>query len=251
VASTFSRLPTELSDEPKLEGLRPPVGQAEAFAAEVFKNDAGRLRCTLVAYHGEGYAEPWLIVTDLAAEVAQASWYGLRGWVEQGYNRVKGEGWNLPRTRIGSCERLGRLWLAVAVATMWVLEVGGEAEAAEQSPPGRAKGGKSAGEDTPQLPDLVASGPGEAKAVGGAAAAAPRRRWSVFARGWNVLRNALAVGLLVLGSWLPEPWPDYPAQGLPPTPAAVAARAARAGPRAGPQPTTSCSTRVIHEDDSG
>src|SRR5262249_1973125 len=88
-----------------LQDLQPAGGEDGAFAAEVFKNEGGRLRCTLVAYHGAGHAEPWLIVTDLSAAVAQASWYGLRGWIEQGYKRVKGEGWNLPRTRITSCAR--------------------------------------------------------------------------------------------------------------------------------------------------
>ena len=87
--------------------MRLQIGETEAFQAAVFKNEEGRLECTLVAFHGEGYAEPWLIVTDLQAAVAKASWYGLRGWIEQGYKRVKGEGWKLPRTRIRDCQRNG------------------------------------------------------------------------------------------------------------------------------------------------
>ena len=132
-------------------------------------NQAG---CSYLGGFPGGHAEPWLIVMDLGPEVAQASWNGLRGWIEQGHKRVKGEGRNLPRTRISSCERLERLWLAVA---------------------------------TPS----------------------PPRTWSVFGRGWNVLRNALAVGLLLLGSWHPEPWPNQPVQGLPPTPAAVTVTASK------------------------
>lgn len=194
--------------------------QSWSCQAEVFKNEPGRLQCTLLAFQGEGHAEPWLIVTDLGPEVAQASWYGLRGWIEQGYKRVKGEGWNLPRTRISTCERLERLWLAVAVATMWVLEVGGEAEEKTESLPG-AKAGKKTGEDTPQLPALVPSSVEAEKANTRATTPSPRRIWSVFGRGWNVLRNALAVGLLMLGSWHPEPWPNHPTEGLPPTPATV------------------------------
>src|SRR5262249_14622138 len=137
-----------------LSQLRLPKNQTRAWSCEVFKNDEGRLRCTLVGYAGEGHAEPWLIVTDLAPEVAQASWYGLRGWIEQGFQRVKGEGWHLPRTRIASCERLERLWLAVAVATLWVLEVGGEAEVAETRGSRAARRTKTVGQDTPALPDL-------------------------------------------------------------------------------------------------
>jgi len=234
----------------KLEDLQPPLGHAWACQAEVFKNDAGRLRCTLLAFHGEGYAEPWLLVTDLLPEVAQASWYGLRGWIEQGYKRVKGEGWNLPRTRITTCQRLERLWLAVAVATLWVLEVGGEAEQTKAPPESSPEEGTGINEERPALPDLGPRPGKEGQVSDEAADRTPQRIWSIFGRGWNVLRNALAVGVLVLGSWHPEPWPDHPRQGLPPTPAACAAQTTEAQARARGQPATTCSTRVIHEYDS-
>src|SRR5438270_12145430 len=134
-----------------LKDLRREDGEAQGLRAEVFGNDRGRLQCTLLASQGQGHAEPWLIVTDLPAEVARASWYGLRGWIEQGYKRVKGEGWNLPRTRIGACQRLERLWLAVAVATLWVLEVGGEAEVDGATAPAEAAT-LGADEESPRLP---------------------------------------------------------------------------------------------------
>jgi hypothetical protein len=233
-----------------LQDLQPPRGQTVALAAEVFKNADGRLECTLLAYHGEGHAEPWLLVTDLAAEVAQASWYGLRGWIEQGYKRVKGEGWNLPRTRITRCERLERLWLAVALATMWVLEVGGEAEAEGRPTAGPASPAATAAA-TPALPDLEPRGAEPARRDSAEGSEEPARRWSVFGRGWQVLRNALAVGILVSGSWHPEPWPDPPAHGLPPTPQARAASAALAA-RPGPQPAASQGSRgAMHTCDSG
>jgi hypothetical protein len=202
-----------------------PKNQTRAWAGEVFKNDEGRLKCTLVGYAGDGHAEPWLIVTDLAPEVAQASWYGLRGWIEQGFKRVKGEGWRLPRTRISSCERLERLWLAVAVATLWVLEVGGEAEVTEKSqrhPPMRTK---TVGQDTPVLPDLEPDAGEKAPRNGHRPEPSAPRNWSVFGRGWNLVRNALAVGVVLVGSWHPEAWPDPPRAGLPPTRAACAAGA--------------------------
>lgn len=77
-----------------------------------------------------------------------------------GYKFAKSEGWQLQRTRITDCARLERLWLAMAVATMWVLEVGGAAEVEEQQ--GRPKAppkGKKVGEDTPALPDLEEARP--------------------------------------------------------------------------------------------
>jgi hypothetical protein len=203
----------------ELKDLRPAIGESQAIEVEIFKNEAGRLSCTLVVFQGEGYAEPWLIVTDLKAEVAKASWYGLRGWIEQGYKRVKGEGWKLPRTRIKDCKRLERLWLAVALATMWVLLVGGEAE--EDGSTSQREGQKpGTEEERPELPDLEAKEE-ESKTSDTAESekpAKPVRMWSVFGRGWNLLRNALAVGVLLLGSWYPELWPDHPSHGLPPTP---------------------------------
>jgi hypothetical protein len=206
-----------------LKDLPLAPGETQAFAAELFKNDEGRLKGTLVAFQGEGYAEPWLIVTDLSAETARASWYGLRAWIEQGYKRIKREGWGLQRTRIEDCQRLERLWLAVAVATLWVLEAGGEAEVAEQRARKKTVP-KTVGVDRPALPDLTTPAVSaeaareEASPQEGPAA---KRIWSVFSRGWQVVRNGLAVGLVVLGSWHPEAWPDPPTRELPTTPAAT------------------------------
>ena len=141
-----------------------------------------------------------------------------------------------------------RLWLAVAVATMWVLMVGGEAEVDGPSAEAEAEGCRSK-EEAACAPDRGRSeGPGSENAGTGAAAAP--RIWSVFGRGWNVLRNALAVGLLVLGSWHPEPWPDHPSHGLPPTPADCGAQATEGQPHTAHQPTTASAIRISHENDS-
>ena len=64
-----------------------------------------------------------------------------------------------------------------------------------------------------------------------------------------MLRNALAVGLLMLGSWHPEPWPDHPRQGLPPTPPIGRAKATEGRPRTAHQPP-GAPVRMIHENDS-
>lgn len=233
-----------------LKDLRLQEGEAWACQAEVFKNEPGRLNCTLLGWQGEGYAEPWLIVTDLDPAVARAVWYGLRGWIEQGYKRLKGEGWKLSRTRMTNPARLERQWLAVAVATMWVLEVGGEAEEAERAgqPQGQPKTGKRAGQDAPELPDLGANPVAAADEPGATAEASPRI-WAVFGRGWNLVRDALAVGMLLLGSWLPEPWPQHPVQGLPPTPTPITAAAGQSSPHTRQAAVTNA-TSVIHKDDS-
>jgi hypothetical protein len=230
-----------------LHDLQPTIGTTQSFTGEVFKNEEGRLNCTLLAFQGEGYAEPWLIVTDLSVGVAQASWYGLRGWIEQGYKRIKGEGWNLPRTRVSTCARLERRWLAVAVATLWVLKVGGEAEVDEAMTANRTSS-QPGDEPTPCLPDL--SQPKESVPGVQATSTKPRRIWSVFARGWNVVRNALAVGFLVLGSWHPEPWPDHPTQGLTPTPAVCASPSNTHQPANGHHTTNASVNTIRHTDDS-
>jgi hypothetical protein len=232
-----------------LAHLRLTKGQPQAWRARVFKNDAGILEGTLLASHDDGYEEPWLLVTDLSPAVARASWYGLRGWIEQGFKRLKGEGWKLPRTRLSSCARLERLWLAVAVATLWVLEVGGEAEAAaEAQQPAPAKG-QRVPEARPALPDLDAGTRGRATKPTGPATAPPPRIWAVFARGWCLLRDALAVGMVLLGSWHPEAWPEQPSAGLPETPSASAEEGADAG-HATPQGTETRSASTGHTMDS-
>jgi len=220
-----------------LKDLQPKSGQTLAFEGAVFKNAEGQLHCTLLAYYDSAYAEPWLLVTDLSGEKAQASWYGLRGWIEQGYKRVKSEGWQLQRTRITDCVRLERLWLAMAVATMWVLEVGGADEV--DHPQGRAKAdrqGKKVGEDTPALPDLGTTvAPAQAvetlEETPPQAKTEPKRIWSVFSRGCALLRNALSLGVIMLGCWYPEAWPHQSTATVPPTAAAASPNNARVAER--------------------
>ena len=71
----------------------------------------------------------WLIVTDLAPEQATAVWYGMRSWIEGGFKDTKRGGWHWHQTKMTDPERAERLWLAIAVATLWVVSVGGEVDA--------------------------------------------------------------------------------------------------------------------------
>ena len=72
-------------------------------------------------------AEAWLILTDLAPTVCDVAWYGLQAWIGPGFNITKPAGkWR--RTRMTDPVRASRLWLAVAVATIWLLSVGGEGD---------------------------------------------------------------------------------------------------------------------------
>ncbi len=82
--------------------------------------------CTLLAQWDKGYAEPWLILTDLTPNEANIGWYKFRAWIESSYRDVKSDGWQWQRTRLSNPERAERHWLAMAVATLWMVTLGGE-----------------------------------------------------------------------------------------------------------------------------
>jgi hypothetical protein len=94
----------------------------------------GRLDCTLLACWEPGHAEAWLILTDLPPGGADPAWYAWRMWIEQGFKVVKSGGWQWQRTRMADPARAGRLWAVLAVATLWMVEVGGAAEPARVPP---------------------------------------------------------------------------------------------------------------------
>ena len=148
--------------------------------------------CTLLARWEDGYKDPWLILTDLPPEASDAGWYGLRAWIEQGFKITKRAGWQWHRTRMSHPERAARLWLAVAVATLWLLSVGG---AADETIPAST------------LLDVTALCPGRPRTR-----RAPRLRLvSVFRQGWVRLRVALLrQAPLPEGRFVPEPWPVVP-----------------------------------------
>lgn len=157
-----------------------------------FSTPSAQLECTLLAFWGEGHEEAWLVLTDLPPAGGDATWYGLRSWIEQFFKDCKRGGWQWQRTRMTDPARAERLWLAVAVATLWLVRVGGAEEEAKPTVP------------APQLRVLAED-----------SAARPRaRRWrlvSVFQQGWTtIVVTLLQHGRLPLGRWLPEPWPVVP-----------------------------------------
>lgn len=83
----------------------------------------------LVAWDA-GYEHPWLILTDLWPEQAQIAWYGMRAWIECGFRHTKRGGWQWNQTRMTDPDRAARHWLAMSVATLWVVSVGGAIDAA-------------------------------------------------------------------------------------------------------------------------
>src|SRR5712691_11230938 len=161
------------------------VGQRWQGRGTAYKSVAAQLECTLLACWDEGYADPWLVLTDLPPEAAEVCWYGLRAWIEQGFKRIKRGGWQWQYTRMNDPARAERLWLAVAIATWWLLSVGGEADA--QLPV----------ETMDEVPHTQRS---------------RRPRWrliAIFHRGWTqILAALLHHSRLPLGEGWPEPWPQ-------------------------------------------
>lgn len=87
------------------------------------------LECTLLARWDEPYRDPWIILTDLHPEHANVCWYAMRAWIEAGFKDAKRGGWRWNHTRMTKPQCAERHWLAIAVATLWAVAVGGEADA--------------------------------------------------------------------------------------------------------------------------
>jgi hypothetical protein len=110
-----------------------PLGRFAAregcrFAATGTAYKSAPLTCTLFALRVAGCADPWLVLSDLAVGSADPCWYALRSWIEQGFKVIKRGGWQWQRTRMTQADRAERLWAVVALATLWLVEVGGLAE---------------------------------------------------------------------------------------------------------------------------
>jgi hypothetical protein len=181
---------------PAVAGAQRPLGTAaraigERWGGEVicFEEPKRRLACTLVACWAPGHQERWLVLTDLTPEPAQAVWYSLRAWVEQGFKDDKCAGWQWHQTQMTDAARAQRLWRAMAVATLWVGSVGGQADA------------------TLPASSLEAL-PKSHVARRQAKYHRPRRVVSYFRRGSWLIEATLLLGRTSpLGQFLPEPWP--------------------------------------------
>lgn len=88
-----------------------------------------QLACTLVARWDAGDKNPWLVLTDLPPTVADVAWYSLRAWIACSDTDMKRGGWHGEQPKMTNPRRAERRWLAMALATLWVVSVGGHAEA--------------------------------------------------------------------------------------------------------------------------
>jgi hypothetical protein len=172
----------------------PRVGTGWSGPVDCFVTRECRLTCTLLARWEDPHAEPWLVLTDLAPEAADVAWYGMRSWIECGFKATKRGGWQWQQTKMTDPERASRLWLAMAVATLWVVSVGGAADAAVpasslEALPLRRVARQSLRPQTRSRPRLL----------------------SCFRRGvLTILATLLTGQTLPLGRFVPAPWPARP-----------------------------------------
>lgn len=170
----------------------PRVGSAWCGKVDCFSGETCRLPCTLLARWDKGYEEVWLIVTDVEPEQATAVWYGMRSWIEGGFKDTKRGGWGWHQTKMVDPERAERLWLAIAVATLWAVSVGGEVDA--------------------NLPASSLEALPETHVARRTTTKRSRPRMlSCFARGIITIVGMLIRGDgLMVGRFVPEPWPTRP-----------------------------------------
>ncbi len=166
----------------------PHAGARFAARGTACQTPGKSLGCTLLACWEPGHAEGWLILTDLPVAAASPCWYAFRSWIEQGFKVFKRGGWQWQRTRMSDPARAERLWLALAVATLWLVVIGAAVESDERK---GTIGALPRGAGQRQRP----------------------REHRLFAVGWATWLAAalsgaeLPVGQLTAESWA-EPWHD-------------------------------------------
>ena len=171
-----------------LSGLITKVGRTWQGEVICFKNLP--LECTLLARWDEAHEEPWLIVTDLKPEQADATWYAMRAWIECGFKDLKRGGWQWQNTRMTDPKRAERLWLAMAVATLWTVAVGSEDEITGQV---------SSFEHPPDISTSETSSPKPKN----------KRLLSCLRKGMLIILAMAINGRAVpLGQLHPQPWPS-------------------------------------------
>lgn len=170
----------------------PQPGMSWQGTGIAFKSRDSRLPCTLLARWEVGHESPWLILTDLPPTACDSCWYGLRIWIERGFKLTKRGGWQWQATRMVKPDRAARLWLVIAVATLWLVSVGGEAVA------------NAAESAVDPIPDVLPTQTRQRQAT-------RLRLVAVFRQG--LIRLVLAMinhAPLPLGQFVPEPWPTAP-----------------------------------------
>jgi hypothetical protein len=171
----------------------PKAGTSWKGAVECFAGKASRVTGTLLMQWEEGYEHPWIVLTDLSPQEAEVSWYGMRTWVETGFKDFKRGLWGWHHSKMQHASCVERLWLAMAVAQVWTVSVGCQAELESQ---------------TSTLSEALPSAHVARQRRKRPAGQPPERRLSCVVRGRLGLLAALFQGaVLPCGRLLAEAWP--------------------------------------------
>ncbi len=167
-------------------------GQVECEALK-----KGRVNGTLLMHWEPGYESAWVILTDLEPEQAMISWYGLRTWIEGGFKDFKRGLWGWHQSKMTHASGVERLWLAMALAQLWCVSLGCQAEAQLEAELLEHEPGAS-------LPQRHIAHRRRKRAAG----QLPARRLSCVVRGRLILLAMQSQSEpLALGSLQAEPWP--------------------------------------------
>jgi hypothetical protein len=197
----------------------PKMGQRWQGRGVAFpKKPSRRLDCTLLACWETGHDEPWFVLTDLGPDQSEGLWYGMRAWIEHGFKLLKHGGWQWQMTRMTDPDRASRLWLVLAVATRYVLAVGGEADASDtevESLPAplstsqTTRATEQIAGRSPQARRPIACPIRSLREPSKRASGTKQRLVSVFRRGLAALVSILIAGhALPKPQWKPEPWSE-------------------------------------------
>jgi hypothetical protein len=131
VVRSKGRIAVELADGwmGRLADLAPAAGQ-QAFYQKVWLTAWGwgpyslSLSNVPQAKRGKKKEDPWYIISTDPAGPQVLSLYAVRGWVDQMFRDLKGQGFHLDKTRLEDPKRLDRLMLVLALIYWWLLELG-------------------------------------------------------------------------------------------------------------------------------
>ncbi len=148
-----------------------------------------RLACTLLAYWAADQKEAWFLITDLPVQRAQAAWYGLRVWIEEGFRILKSFGWQWRKSRITDPQRGERLWLALVLATVLTLSYGTWAEDQREGPPPPLPESSLPGGEPAETPPEPEGDEGRLEAAWPYLVLTRPRRKSIFRQGLALLKE--------------------------------------------------------------
>ena len=176
-----------------LSQLAARLGESCCYQGTAFKGKKTQLKeCVLLSAWQEGQEEPWLILTDKPSQ--EIGTYALRNWIEQGFKHTKRDGWQWHKSRMLDPARAERIWLAMAVAFLWLAKMGGQSEAKQKAKPQAKPKGNQAGQTRPQ----------------------DRRTMSLFRRGLAEVRALMMTHRRYQnGRWYYQPWPNFEPQAAP------------------------------------